>query len=109
MSENVLVKMVLNFLVLLVLSNPHNTVSAWFGSGYCIKAGFTLESPYWDKSPYYEACLRGTEEFLCKNKYEDTQIMQCTRYAWCEQGVQTFGDCNSDEWFDSCEGKPLLD
>ena len=37
----------------------------------CVKNGFTKHSPYYNKSPYFEACLRGKDEFLCRNKYED--------------------------------------
>ena len=76
------------------------------GNGDCIRNGFTKTSPYWNKSPYYEACMRNGKEFLCRNKFEDVRSIQCTRYAWCEKGVEKFGNCKNDEWFDSCKGKP---
>ena len=76
------------------------------GIGNCIKNGYTKTSPYWNKSPYHESCKRGTKEFMCRNKFEDTKIIQCTRYAWCEKGVEKFGNCKNDEWFDSCKGEP---
>ena len=36
----------------------------------CVKNGFSTHSPHYNKSPYFEACLSGKDEFLCRNKYE---------------------------------------
>merc|ERR1711990_1215268 len=69
----------------------------------CVKNGFSTHSPHYNKSPYFESCLSGKDEFLCRNKYEDRQTMQCPRYAWCEKGKEMFGNCKNDEWFDSCK------
>ena len=64
LSEYFLVEM--NGILLALLFN-----SVFAADENCVKNGFSTNSPYYNKSPYFEACLRGKDEFLCRNKYED--------------------------------------